>query len=47
MQEEKAQCFGKERSVVPDGAALNFSLNSGEDTLMINVRTNTVHYFYL
>ena len=31
MQEEKAQCFGKERSVVPDGPALNFSLNSGDD----------------
>lgn len=47
MQEEKAQCFGKERSVVPDGAALNFSLNSGEAALMINVRINTVHEYYL
>lgn len=47
MQEEKAQCFGKERSVVPDGPALNFSLNSGDDAPMINVRTDTVHYFYL
>jgi hypothetical protein len=43
MQDGKAQCFGKERSVVPDGAALNFSLNSGEDALMINVRINAVH----
>lgn len=43
MQEEKAQCFGKERIVVPDGAALNFSLNSGDDALMINVRINAVH----
>lgn len=47
MQEEKAQCFGKERSVVPDGAALNFSLNSAEAALMINVRINTVHEYYL
>lgn len=47
MLDGKTQCFGKERSIVPDGAALNFSLNSGEDTLMINVRINAVHYFYL
>jgi hypothetical protein len=47
MQEEKEQCFGKERSVVPDGAALNYSLISGEDKPMINVRINTVHKFYL
>ncbi len=43
MQEEKAQYFGKERSVVPDSAALNFSLNSAEAALMINVRIKTVH----
>lgn len=47
MQEEKAQCFGKERSVVQDCAALNFSLNSGEAALMINVRINTVHEYCL
>jgi len=43
MQEEKAQYFGKERSVVPDGAAPNFSLNSAEAAFMINVRINAVH----
>jgi len=43
MQDGKAQCFGKERSVASDGAALNFSLNSGDNALMINVRINAVH----
>lgn len=38
MQDGKAECFGKERSVVPDGAAQNFSLNSFEGTSIINVR---------
>lgn len=47
MQEEKTQCFGKERSVNTDGAALNFSLNSGDDEPMINVRINAVHCFCL
>jgi hypothetical protein len=43
MQGEKAQCFGKERNVVPDGTALNFSLNSRDDALMmITVRINAV-----
>lgn len=47
MQEEKTQCFGKERSVKTDGAVLNFSLNSGDDAPMINVRINAVLYFCL
>lgn len=32
-----------ERSVVPDGAALNFPLKSDDDRHMIYVRQNSVH----